>query len=120
MPDQIIIRELATAAKVGVPEGERAIPQPLELEVTLTGDFRELDDDLARTTDYAAVTAWLRAECGRSRFRLIESLADHLAEGLLGNFPAAASATVEIRKRILPGTRHVAVRVERERAGKNP
>ena len=106
-------------AKVGVPDLERRIPQPLEIDISLSGDFRNLTDDLARTTDYAATSEWISRECAKSEFRLIESLADRLASGILGAFPNATAVELEIRKFILPPTRHVAVRVTRDRAGKN-
>ncbi len=113
MPDRIEIRGLLVAARVGVPDLERSIPQRLEISVILCGDFRDLADDLSRTTDYAAVSTWLREECAQREFRLIESLADHLATALLNKFPATKKSEVEVRKFILPGTHHVAVRVER-------
>ena len=119
MSDRIEIRGLLIAARVGVPDLERSIPQRLEIDITLTGDFRQLGDDLSRTTDYAAVSEWIRRKCAEHEFRLIESLADRLAAGLLGEFPAVAAVGLEIRKFILPGTCHVAVAVSRDRTGKN-
>jgi len=119
MSDRILIKSLQVAATVGVPDLERVAPQRLEIDVELSGDFRGLADDLSRTTDYAAVAAWLRAECGRVEFRLIESLADHLAHGLLAAFPGTSALALEIRKHILADTGHVGVRVERDRTGKN-
>jgi dihydroneopterin aldolase len=115
MPDLIEIHGLQVAAKVGVPDLERSVPQRLEIDVILAGDFRDLGDDLSRTTDYAAVTDWLRRECGQRDFRLIESLADHLASGLLEEFPAASSVGLKVGKFILPGTRQVTVSVDRHR-----
>jgi dihydroneopterin aldolase len=118
MADHIEISDLQVTARVGVPDFERSVPQRLEVDLVLTGDFRELGDDLSRTTDYAALAEWVRRTCAQSEFRLIESLADHLAGGVLGNFPVVATVAVKIRKFILPGTHHVAVGVERDRARK--
>jgi dihydroneopterin aldolase len=113
MSDCIEIRGLLVTARVGVPDTERSIPQALEIDVSLSGDFRQLGDDLSRTTDYAAVSEWVRRECAEQEFHLIESLADHLAKGILARFPATTAAGVEIKKFIVPGTRNVAVRVKR-------
>ena len=115
MADRIEIQGLQVAAKVGVPDLERGIPQRLEIDITLAGTFRELGDDLGRTTDYAAVADWIRRECACCEFRLIESLADHMAGGLLEKFPAVTAVGLKIRKFILPGTDHVAASVERRR-----
>jgi len=113
MNDRILINGLTVAATVGVPEAERCTPQALTLDVVLEGDFRGLGDDLGRTADYAAVAEWLRAECGGSGFRLIESLADHLAGGVLAAFPTVRAVEVEVRKVILPAAVQVGVRVRR-------
>ena len=116
MADRIEIKNLQVVARVGVPDLERSIPQRLEIDMTISGDFRHLGDDLACTTDYAAACAWVRGECAQREFRLVESLADHLAAGFLANFPATESVTLELRKFIVPGTQHIAVRMTRTRA----
>jgi dihydroneopterin aldolase len=116
MADRIEISGQQVTARVGVPDAERSIAQPLEIDLVMTGDFRDLGDDLSRTTDYAAVADWVRRTCAQSEFRLIESLADHLAGGVLDNFPAATMVGLKIKKFILPGTHHVAVGVERQRS----
>lgn len=98
-----------------MPDLERRVPQELEIDVSLSGDFRDLNDDLSRTTDYAAVSEWVRQECAGREFRLIESLADHLAGGILNSFPAVAEVAIGLRKFVIPGTRYVAVDVTRKR-----
>ena len=113
--DVIRINGLEVRARIGVPDEERAAPQGLLLDVVMEGDFAGLNDDVARTTDYAAAADWLAAECGRKEFRLIETLAEELAAGLLREFPRVAAVEVGIRKFILPGTESVGVRVRRER-----
>ena len=113
--DTIRINGLEVQARVGVPDEERAQPQKLVLDVVLESDFRGLGDDIARTTDYAAVADWLRAECARREVRLVETLAEDLAAGLLEKFIRIDAATLEIRKFILPQTRNVSVRIRRQR-----
>jgi dihydroneopterin aldolase len=116
MNDRIIIRGLQVAAVLGVPDAERRAPQGLEVDLVLETDFRGLADDITRATDYAAVAAWVREECARCSPRLLETLAGHLAEGLLGAFPRVFAVSVEVRKFILAEARHVAAVVWRERA----
>jgi phosphoglycolate phosphatase len=115
MGDCIRINGLAVPVRIGVPDDERARPQNLVFDVLLEGDFRDLGENLARTTDYAAVARWITAECARREVRLLETLANDLAEGLIGNFPLVRSVTLEIRKFILPETESVSVRVQRAR-----
>jgi len=113
--DQIVIRGLEVSAVLGVPDAERAAPQRLEIDLVLEADFSGLDDDIAKATDYAAVAGWVAEECARVSPRLLESLASHLASGLLSAFPRIGAVSIEVRKFILPQTSHVAVRLRRER-----
>lgn len=115
MSDRIIIRRLVVSATIGVPDLERVAPQRIEVNLVLEGDFRDLGDDVARTTDYAAVAEWVRVRSAGSQFRLLETLADDLASGVLGGFPRISAVEVEVRKFILPAAESVGVAVRRER-----
>jgi len=99
-----------------VGEEERSQPQKLVLDVQLETDFRGTADDIGRATDYAVVADWLTAECTRREVRLLETLIEHLAEGLLAVFPRVSAVWLEIRKFVLPNTESVAVRIRRTRA----
>ena len=92
--------------------------QRLLLTVELRGDFTEAaaTDDLTKTLDYYRVSRRLLAFGEGRSWRLIEKLAVDLAEAVLTEFEPA-SVSVEVKKFILPETRHVAVKVERKRAG---
>ena len=113
--DEIRIEELELRARLGVADEERAQRQRLTVSVTLQprGGFRDLQDDLGRTADYAAVCAELEAFAGGRADKLLETLADAMAEHLLRRFELAR-VELEIRKFILPQTRYVAVRVTRQ------
>ena len=113
--DCIRISELETEAWIGVTEAERARPQKLVLDAILEGDFRGVDDNIARTTDYAKAASWLRVECARREVCLLETLAEDLIAGLFRHFPLVSAATLEIRKFVVPATRSVSVRIRRER-----
>jgi dihydroneopterin aldolase len=115
MSDRILIKSLEVYACIGVPAAERAKPQRLEIDLLLETDFRGIGDDVSRTTDYAVVAEWVQSECARSGCRLIETLAENLADGLLRGFPLVQGIELEIRKFILPQTDHVAIRLRRER-----
>lgn len=115
MRDRIIIKSLEVFARIGVPDEERSRPQRLEVDLLLETDFRGIGDEVSRTTDYAVVAEWVNGECARSACRLLETLAENLADGLLQAFPLVQAVELEIRKFILPNTRHVAVHLRRER-----
>lgn len=115
--DMIRIEELQVTARVGVPEEERAVPQRLVVSITLQPQhsFSDLSDDLSRTVDYAAVCETVQNFAAGREDRLIETLADAIAEHLLERFQIVW-IELELRKFILPQTKYVAVRVVRERS----
>jgi len=114
--DTIIISDLEVWVNVGVPDAERALPQRLLISLELETDFvaAAASDDLQGTIDYYAV--WLAvSELASSRpWKLIETLASHIATLVLDRFRPAA-VNVEIKKFVLPQTRQVGVRLRRSR-----
>jgi FolB domain-containing protein len=113
--DSIRIHGLEVQTRIGVGDDERSRPQRLVLDVVLETDFRGAQDDIDRATDYAAVASWLTAECARREVRLLETLSEDLAAGLLEGFPRVGVVVLEIRKFVLPDTESVSVRVRRAR-----
>jgi 7,8-dihydroneopterin aldolase/epimerase/oxygenase len=112
--DQIIIEELAVIFCVGVPEAERARPQKLLITVIMDHDFTQAvkGDALEKTINYEAVANRIKALGDNRSWKLIETLAIELAETILREFKPTR-VSVEIKKFIIPDTRHVAVRVTR-------
>ena len=113
--DEIRIIGLDFSTFIGVPDEERSTPQTLQADVILRLPMRceDLADDLAGTIDYDAVARRLRRLALERPRKLIETLASEFADCALKEF-GATKVWVEIRKRILPGVKHVAVVLERE------
>jgi dihydroneopterin aldolase len=100
---QICLRELSLPCHIGVPSEERAELQTLKANVCVTPAlaFEQMEDQIERTIDYAAVAQRLR-ELASSRPRaLLETLAWEMANTLLDEF-GAIQARVEVHKWILP------------------
>jgi len=116
--NQITLHSLGFAARIGVPDAERAAPQRLAADVTLwpTGALAGLEDDLAKTVDYSAAAAVCRETAGRREYRLIETLADVLCGDLLKAFPLN-QVRVTLRKFIVPDSDAVSVTLTRQRDG---
>ncbi len=109
--NEIHIDSLRVKTQIGVPDAERSNWQELEIDITITPDtdFMEMQDGIANTIDYATVCERV-AEIATERPRhLIETLAAEIAKAMVDEF-GGACASVELRKFILPQTRHVAVR----------
>lgn len=108
---EIIIDSLRVKTWIGVPDEERSGAQEVEIDLRIrpARNFAEMQDDIALTVDYAAVCQRVSELAAERPRRLIESLAREIGEVVLSEF-GAASVEVEIRKFILPETRHVGVR----------
>jgi len=117
MMDAIHIEGLLVRAVIGVSEEERRTKQDILIGIVLEGDFREAGrtDDIERAVDYRAVKQKVLRFAEVSRFRLIESLAEGIAEICLQD-PRVVRCRVRVEK---PGAlrfaRTVAVEIARER-----
>lgn len=120
MEDQIHIEGLEVFAHIGVPDEERALAQKLTFHIALwpIRPLNELQDDIGRAVNYAAVCAEVEKFAGQRQDKLIETLADAIALHLLEAFEIRR-VMVELRKYILPGVEFVSVTVTRERSKKS-
>ena len=112
--DTITIKDQEVFFRVGVPDEERAKPQRLLISVAIEHDLRKAarTDDIVATINYYAVTQRILALGENRSWRLIETLANDVAHEIIKHF-AVGAVTVEIKKFIIPGTRHVAVSLRR-------
>jgi dihydroneopterin aldolase len=83
----------------GYYDHEMTNPQPFEVDAELLLDLQPagLDDDLARTVDYAEVYSAIRQIVESTSFRLLEALAEAISHELLADF-AITEVGVRIRK----------------------
>jgi FolB domain-containing protein len=113
--NEILIAGLRVKTRIGVPDEERLDEQELEFDIRIqpAKAFVEMQDRLEDTIDYAKVCERVAEIASAKPRKLIETLADEIAEMILSEFHARR-VEVELRKFILPQTRHVAVRCVRE------
>lgn len=113
--DRIRVNQLRVTAFVGVPEEERRRAQSLEVDLELcpVHPWSGIDDDLAGTVDYFAVSEMVRDLAAARPRRLIETLALEIAEGILGTFPVR-EVEVTVRKFVLSDTGSVEVVLRRK------
>jgi FolB domain-containing protein len=116
LPDIILIEQLELSAHIGVPDEERDVAQRLTVSLRMEPlrDFRDLQDDIARTVDYFAVCGAIRKLAAERPRRHIETLAEEIAANVLREF-AVAAVEIEMRKYVVRDTAFVAVRLRRER-----
>jgi dihydroneopterin aldolase len=115
--DVIKIEQLEVLAHIGVPDDERASAQKLTVNLALfpVRSLDDLNDEIGRAVNYAAVCDEVNKFVEQRRDKLIETLAHALASHLLEAFEIRR-ITVELRKYILPEVEFVSVTVTRERS----
>lgn len=100
MSDRILLHAMAFDGRHGALEGERAEPQPFEVDVEMTLDLRLAGetDDLAATVDYGAVFEVARRVVETTSRDLLESIAGEIAGDVLAGWPAVDEVVVRVRK----------------------
>ncbi len=107
---RIDLAAIRVSAHIGVPDEERALPQTLEIDLSLvpTRELRSIDDDLAKTINYYEVWLEVRSLAAERPRKLIETLAEEIADQVLAKFDIS-QIEVTVRKFILPDTGAVSV-----------
>ena len=98
-PDEIAIRGLRVRCILGAREQERVREQEVVISLVLRGDLAAVgrSDDLRDAVDYAVVSAEVRDLVARSRYYLVEALAEAVGALALRD-TRIASVTVTVEK----------------------
>lgn len=115
--DIVYLRDLRVECVVGVFEWERRIKQTVILDLDMAADVRRAarTDRLEDTLDYKAVAKRLIDFVGQSEFRLVETLAEKVADIVLEEF-RVPWVRVRVNKRgAVRGAGDVGVVIERDR-----
>ncbi len=101
MVDKILLNGAQFFGRHGVSEEERRVAGRYVVDVELVHDLARAaaSDDLADTISYSDVYRTVREIVEGRSFRLVEALAETIAQTLLAQFPAAA---VEVRVKKQP------------------
>lgn len=118
--DEVILKGLRFEGRHGVSDAERAAPQPIEVDLILGLDLRPagITDSLDRTVDYSLAYQEVRQTVEEESFKLLEALAERIAERVLRlNRVIRADIVVKkLRPPIAGDYEYFAVRLKRERA----
>ena len=112
-PD-IVVRKLRLPVFIGVPDEERAKAQDVKVSLTIEtkSGLEGLQDEITGTIDYYQVTEAIKSLAGERPRKLIETLAEEIAELVIEKFGARA-VTVEVEKPILINCEGVIVTLTR-------
>lgn len=109
MSDRIELRGLRLRAVVGVLPEEREREQPLSIDVEIERPFAAAaaDDDLAGTTNYAAILDLVERVVTQGRFMLLETLVTRVGRAVLDADGAIDAVQVRARKLRPPVTQDI-------------
>jgi dihydroneopterin aldolase len=113
--DRIFVTDLRVDAIVGIWDWERAMTQSVSIDLEMAWDIRPAaeSDDIGAALDYRTVSKRVAAFVQESRFKLIETMAEHIADLIRKEF-GVTWLSVSIRKpSAVRGSRDVGVRIER-------
>ncbi len=117
--DTIFINDFRLRLLIGVYDWERQVPQTVQfdLEIGIPGSRAGHTDTIADTIDYAKVVARIEDSLNQSHFSLLEKLAEHVAQLILGEFKSPWVRVSITKLAPLKNVKRLGVTIER---GKRP
>lgn len=117
-PDRIFIRDLQIRCIIGVDEHERREKQDVMAHIILETDLRQASrtDDLADSIDYSALKKQILRATEDTQYRLIEALAQRIAEECLQQDRVECVTVVLEKPGALRFARTVGVEIVRRRS----
>jgi dihydroneopterin aldolase len=114
----VFVRDMVLAASIGVFQREHGVLQRIRVNIDLAVEDASESvgpDELSRVVDYGAVADSVRAIVAGGHVRLVETLAERVAEACLADH-RVITARIRVEKLdILPDAESVGVEVERRR-----
>lgn len=119
MQDTIHINGIRLSCRVGVPAWERRKRQPISVDLVIEADLLKvgLSDDLRDAVDYQEVERRARAAAEGTSFKLLERLAEEVAQAALSTDRRIGAVRVRASKKptLMPKVREAAVEIRRAR-----
>ena len=117
--DKIYVTDIAIEAIVGIWDWERQVPQTVLIDLEMSVDVTRAaqSDNIDDTVNYKAVSQRVRALVIESRFKLVETMAETVAQVIRDEF-GVQWVRVKINKPgALRGAKDVGVIIERGEPG---
>ena len=117
MPDKILLEALEVKCIIGIFDWERKTPQKVRIDLEFPADIRKAaqSDKIEDTVDYKRIAKRVLTYVGKSRFQLIETLAEKLAALLLKEFKLKEVKLRLSKPGAVRGSKNVAVEILRRR-----
>lgn len=113
--DIIFLRDLRVQTVVGIWDWERRIRQTVSIDLEMAADIARAaaTDSIDDTLNYKKVAKRLQAYVEASDFQLVETMAERIAEIVLGEFDVPWVRVTVNKPGAIRGSRDVGVRIER-------
>ena len=113
--DVVFVKGLKVEAVIGVYEWERAITQPILIDITLETDISKaiVSDEVADALNYKEVCDDVSVWCKEIKAKLLEHLAGQLAEKLLAKYPCQKVTLSVAKPTAIKEAKAVGVRITR-------
>ena len=117
--DIIFLRDLRISTVIGIYDWERRIRQTVSLDLEMAADMRKAaaSDAIEDTLNYKAVAKRVISFVEESRFQLVETLAERVAELVLREFQIPWLRVRLNKTGAVRGARDVGVIIERGQMG---
>jgi dihydroneopterin aldolase len=113
--DIIFIQDFRVETLIGIYEWERRVPQTIQLDIEIgnRGSRAASTDAIEDTIDYGAVVNRIEETLHQQHFLLLERLAEHIANIILGEFGAPWVKVSVAKLQLLRGVKRLGVTIER-------
>lgn len=116
--DIIFLHEYKLDLVIGVYAWERHLPQTIQLDLEIgLPEAATQSGQLADTIDYGAVVQAIEASVKQQHFELLETLAEHIAQLIRGDFKAPWVRITITKLGMLSQIKHVGISIERGTRG---
>jgi dihydroneopterin aldolase len=113
--DKIFVKDMRVDTIVGIWDWERRMPQTVSIDLEMGADIRRAaqSDDIDATLDYRGVAKRVSSFVADSRYQLIESMAEGIAEVVMSEFSVPWIKVVIHKPGAVRGSKDVGVMIER-------
>jgi dihydroneopterin aldolase len=113
--DKIFLHELKVETIIGIWEWERKIRQTVIIDLEMSADIAKAaaTDEVVDTLNYKSVAKRIQGFVADSRFQLVETLAEKIAEIIRGEFGVAWVRVTVHKPGAIRGSRDVGIDIER-------
>jgi dihydroneopterin aldolase len=113
--DTIFVTDLRVETIVGIWEWERQVPQTVRIDLEMAADIQRAaaSDSIEATLDYRAVAKRTAEFVAESRYKLIESMAEGIADVIVGEFDVPWVKVSVHKPWAVRGSKDVGIVIER-------